>query len=234
MTPRTVRPQIGRPGGTPDRPATFFSGPEEFRAWLEAHHDSATELWMGLSKKHVAEPGLTWEQAVLEALCFGWIDSQVQRLDDDSVRQRWTPRKPGSTWSTINIAAVERLTAEGRMRPAGLAAFERRRAERSGVYSYEQGEVTLSDAYAARLAAHPAASAFWAESTASYRKVAVHWVMSAKQQATRDKRMDQLLEDSAAGRLIPSQRYGQQPRWVERASLAARAAVEENIGIRDI
>ena len=178
---------------------------------------------MGLHKKHVAQRGLTWEDAVLEALCFGWIDSQAQRIDADAVRQRWTPRKPGSTWSNINIAAVERLTAEGRMRPAGLAAFERRRTDRSGTYSYEQGDVALSGAYAARLAAHPAASAFWAQTTPSYRKVAVSWVMSAKQEATRDKRMAQLLEDSAAGRLIPSQRYGQQPKWVERAAEAAEA-----------
>lgn len=192
------------------------------------HHDTATELWMGLHKKHVVERGLTWEDAVLEALCWGWIDSQVQRIDGDTVRQRWTPRKPGSTWSTLNIAAVERLSAQGRMQPAGLAAFERRRADRSGVYSYEQGELALTDAYAARLAADRAASAFWAESTASYRRVAVHWVMSAKQEATRDKRMGQLLSDSAAGRLIPSQRYGQRPTWVARAAVAARTAAGES------
>ena len=183
---------------------------------------------MGLYKKHVAERGLTWEQAVLEALCFGWIDSRAERVDEDVLRQRWTPRKPGSTWSNINIAAVERLIAEGRMRPAGLAAFERRRSERSGTYSYEQGDVALSDAYAARLAADRAASGFWAESTASYRKVAVNWVMSAKQEATRDKRMAQLIEDSAAGRLIPSQRYGEQPKWVERAAAAARSASRDS------
>jgi uncharacterized protein YdeI (YjbR/CyaY-like superfamily) len=222
--------QVGTPGGTPDRPATFFSGPEEFRAWLEAHHDTATELWMGLYKKHVGQRGLTWEDAVLEALCFGWIDSRAERIDEDAVRQRWTPRRPGSTWSSINIAAVERLTAEGRMRPAGLVAFERRRTERSGVYSYEQGDVALSDAYAARLATHPAASAFWAEATPSYRKIAVGWVMSAKQEATRDRRMAQLLEDSAAGRLIPSQRYGEQPKWVERAARAAAAAARARGG----
>lgn len=219
----TRRP-IGTPGGTPERPATFFSGPEEFAAWLAAHHDTATELWMGLFKRHVAERGLTWEQAVGEALCWGWIDSQVQRIDADAVRQRWTPRKPGSTWSNINVAAVERLRAEGRMQPSGLAAFERRRAERSGTYSYEQGEVALPDAYAARLAADPAASAFWAETTPSYRKIAANWVVSAKQEATREARMAQLVEDSAAGRLIPSQRYGTPPRWVERAAAAARTA----------
>ena len=216
--------QIGTPGGTPERPATFFSGADEFHAWLEANHESATELWMGLYKKHVAQPGLKWEDAVLEALCFGWIDSRSERVDDDAIRQRWTPRKPGSTWSNINVAAVERLTAQGRMRPAGLAAFERRRPERSGTYSYEQGEVALSEAYAARLAAHPAASAFWAQTTASYRKIAVNWVVSAKQEATRDRRMAQLLEDCAAGRLIPSQRYGEPPKWVERAAEAALAA----------
>jgi uncharacterized protein YdeI (YjbR/CyaY-like superfamily) len=215
---------IGTPGGTPERPATFFDGPEEFEAWLQANHDTATELWMGLYKKHVGERGLTWEQAVIEALCWGWIDSVVQRLDEDSVRQRWTPRKPSSTWSSINIAAVERLTAQGRMKPSGVAAYARRRPERSGIYAYEQGELEFSAPFAERLVADPAATAFWAETTASYRKVAVNWVMTAKQEATRDKRMTQLLEDSSAGRLIPSQRYGQQPKWVERAAAAARAA----------
>lgn len=215
---------IGRPGGTPERPATFFDGPQEFEAWLQANHDTATELWMGLHKKHVEDRGLTWEQAVIEALCWGWIDSVAQRIDEDSVRQRWTPRKPSSNWSAINIAAVERLIAEGRMKPSGLAAYERRRPERSGIYSYEQGELELSTPFAQRLAADPAATAFWAEATASYRKIAVNWVMTAKQEATRDKRMTQLLEDSAAGRLIPGQRYGEQPKWVERAAAAARTA----------
>ena len=216
---------IGTPGGTPERPATFFSGPEEFGRWLAAHHDSETELWMGLYKKHVPERGLVWEAAVIEALCWGWIDSVAQGIDEDSRLQRWTPRKPTSNWSSINIAAVERLKAEGRMQPSGLAAYERRRADRSGIYSYESlGEVELAPEYAARLAADPAASAFWEIATATYKKLARHWVMTAKQEATRDKRMAQLLEDSAAGRLIPSQRYGNQPRWVERAAEAARAA----------
>lgn len=215
---------IGTPGGTPERPATFFSGPQEFVEWLEANHDTATELWMGLRKKHVADRGLTWEDAVVEALRFGWIDSQAQRIDADAVRQRWTPRKPGSNWSLTNITTVERLIAEGRMRPAGLAAYQRRKAERSGIYAYEQGEVSLSEQYAGQLAADPAASAFWAEATPSYRKICVNWVMSAKQPATRDKRMAQLIDDSAAGRLVPGQRYGERPKWVERAALAARTA----------
>lgn len=208
-----------------ERPATFFSGPEEFGAWLAAHHDSATELWMGLYKKHVPDRGLTWEEAVVEALCWGWIDSVAQRIDEDATRQRWTPRKATSNWSAINIAAVERLKAEGRMQPPGLAAYELRREDRSGVYSYEEaGVVDLAPEYAARLAGDAAASAFWEVATASYKRLAQHWVMTAKQEATREKRMAQLLEDSAAGRLIPSQRYGTQPKWVERAAEAARAA----------
>jgi uncharacterized protein YdeI (YjbR/CyaY-like superfamily) len=215
---------IGTQGGTPERPALFFSRAEEFAAWLEANHDTATELWMGLYKKHVGDRGLTWEDAVLEALCWGWIDSVVQRIDDDAVRQRWTPRKPTSTWSAVNIAAVERLTAEGRMRAPGLAAFARRRPERSGIYTYEQGELAFPPAYAARLERDARAAAFWAEATPSYRRIAISWVVTAKQEATRDKRMDQLLADSAAGRLIPSQRYGEAPRWVERAAAAAASA----------
>jgi uncharacterized protein YdeI (YjbR/CyaY-like superfamily) len=218
---------IGRPGGTPERPATFFSGPEEFRAWLAANHDTATELWMGLYKKHVPERGLTWEQAVLEALCWGWIDSVAQRIDDDTLRQRWTPRKPGSTWSSINIAAVEQLVAQGRMQPSGLAAFERRRAERSGIYAYEQpGVLELPPEYAARLAADARAAAFWEVATASYKKICVNWVTTAKQEATREKRLVQLIEDSAHGRLIPTQRYGTAPRWLERAAAAAAAHEE--------
>jgi uncharacterized protein YdeI (YjbR/CyaY-like superfamily) len=220
----STRGQVGTPGGTPERPALFFAGPEEFRVWLETNHETQTELCMGLRKKHVPDRGLTWAQAVREALCFGWIDSVAQRIDEDAVRQRWTPRKPGSNWSTINIKAVEELTAAGRMHPAGLAAFALRREDRSGVYAYENRDRELPSQYAAVLAADAAASAFWAEATPSYRKLATSWVLTAKQEATRDKRLAQLVADSAAGRLIPSQRYGDQPKWVQRAAAAARAA----------
>lgn len=216
--------RIGTPGGTPERPAIFFSGPEEFRAWLEANHATETELWMGLNKRHVPERGLTWEQAVPEALCFGWIDSVSQRIDDDARRQRWTPRKPSSNWSTVNIALVERLTAEGRMHPAGIAAFERRRDDRSGVYSFENPPQDLPPAYAETLAADAAASAFWEAATPTYRRQVTHWVLSAKQEATRERRIAQLIEDSAAGRLVPPMRYGETPKWAERAAEAARGA----------
>ena len=205
-----------RQGGSAERPATFFDDGDDFRAWLEANHDSATELWMGLNKKHVEPRGLQWAEAVREALCFGWIDSVAQRIDEDAVRQRWTPRKAGSNWSTININAVAELTAAGRMHPAGLAAFERRREDRSGVYAYENRDLTFSDDYEAMLRADPRASAFWNGATPSYRKVATNWVMTAKQEVTRDKRMAELVEDCANARLIKAQRYGTEPAWVRR------------------
>lgn len=216
---------VGTPGGTPDRPALFFADAAEFRAWLEENHETAPELWMGLWKKHVTPRGLTWADAVPEALCFGWIDSVVQRIDEDAVRQRWTPRRPTSVWSAINIALVERLTAEGKMRPAGLEAFEKRKPERSGIYAYESGQA-LTDEQRSRLLAHPAAAAFWEIATPSYRKVAENWVASAKRAETRESRLEQLIADCAAGQLIKTQRYGTIPKWVERAAAAARDATE--------
>jgi uncharacterized protein YdeI (YjbR/CyaY-like superfamily) len=211
----------GTPGGTSERPAVFFRDAAEFRAWLEAHHETATELWMGLNAKHVSPRGLTWAEAVPEALCFGWIDSLSQRIDDDARRQRWTPRKPGSNWSAVNVAHVERLRAEGRMHPAGLAAFEARKPERTAVYAYENPEGALPPELQRHLDASPAARAFLAEATASYRRTAVAWVLGAKREATREQRAQQLAADSAAGRLIPTQRYGDVPKWVARAAAAA-------------
>jgi uncharacterized protein YdeI (YjbR/CyaY-like superfamily) len=203
-------------GGSQDRPAIFFDDAADFRAWLEQNHDEATELWMGLYKKHVTPRGLTWEDAVPEALCFGWIDSRAERIDDDAVRQRWTPRRPSSMWSQINIDLVAKLTEEGRMQPAGLAAFEKRKPERSGIYAYENVDRELPDEYARLLDANPRAAHFWASATPSYRKLAKNWVMSAKQESTRDRRMAELVEDCAAGRLIKPQRYGTEPVWVGR------------------
>ncbi len=211
---------IGTPGGTSERPALFFTGAAQWRSWLVAHHDTAPEIWMGIHKKHVTPRGLTWEDAVPEALCFGWIDSQSQSLGPDAIRQRWTPRRRGSTWSRVNVAAVERLIGEGRMTPAGLTAYRDRREERTGTYSFEQGDLELPASYAGLLAADPVAAAWWAGATPGYRKICTHWVLSAKQESTRDARMRQLVTDSAAGRLIPSQRYGTTPAWVARQRLA--------------
>jgi len=208
---------IGTPGGTKDRPALFFSGPEEFRAWLEANHDTADELWMGLNRKHVDQPGLQWAEAVEEALCFGWIDSVAQRIDDVSRRQRWTPRRPRSNWSKVNLALVDKLVAEGRMTPAGLAAYEKRRKDDAAEYSYEQdGEPVLPPEYERQLRDNPTAAAWFDAAPPSYRRNAMRWVLTAKREATRDSRMAALIEDSAHGRLIKQQRYGDEPAWVAR------------------
>lgn len=208
------------------RDVTFFDSAADFRAWLEANHDTASELWMGLRSKDVTPRGLTWADAVPEALCFGWIDSVSHRYDDTARAQRWTPRRPGSNWSKVNVAHVERLIAEGRMRPAGLAAYEARSAERTGVYSYELDTGELPEEYAAPLAADPRAQAFWDVATAGYRKICVRWVLGAKQAATRERRAAQLAECCAAGELIASQRYGDPPGWLARARAAADAAAQ--------
>ncbi len=201
----------------------FFPDAAAFRAWLEVNHETASELWMGLYKRHVDDRGLTWEEAVPEALAFGWIDSKSERIDDDARRQRWTPRRRGSNWSRINVEIVERLVAEGRMRPAGLAAYEARREDRTGAYSYENHS-EFTPEHAALLAADAAAAAFWAEATPSYRRICVSWVCSAKQPATRDRRMAQLVDDCAHGRLNKTQAYGDPPKWLARAAAAARSA----------
>jgi uncharacterized protein YdeI (YjbR/CyaY-like superfamily) len=116
----------------------YFSSPQEFYDWLEENHERADEVYLGYWKKHTGKPSLTWSEAVDQALCFGWIDGRVNRIDEDRHMQRFTPRRPNSNWSNINVAKVERLIEEGRMRPAGLAAFALRRDEKTGVYSYEK------------------------------------------------------------------------------------------------
>jgi uncharacterized protein YdeI (YjbR/CyaY-like superfamily) len=116
----------------------FFSSPQEFYDWLEDHHEAEAEVYVGYWKKATGRASLTWSEAVDQALCFGWIDGRVNRIDGERHMQRFTPRRPNSNWSNVNVAKVERLIEEGRMRPAGFAAFERRREERTGVYSYEK------------------------------------------------------------------------------------------------
>lgn len=203
----------------PDPETVFFANAAEFGAWLAAHHDTASELWMGLYKKHVPDRGLTWEDAVPEALCWGWIDSLSQRIDEDARRQRWTPRRKGSNWSRVNLDLVEKLTAEGRMQPSGLRVHAERKQEPAG-YSYESPS-DLPTEFAALMTANAPATAFWAEATPSYQRTCITWVMSAKQEATRERRMRTLIDDHAHGRLIPPQRYGELPKWVARAAAAA-------------
>lgn len=206
-----------------DPEVIFFADAAAFRAWLEVSHETATEVWVGLYRKADPRHGLSWEEAVVEALCFGWIDSAMRTMGGDARRQRFTPRTPASNWSAVNIAHVERLTAAGRMHPAGVAAFERRRPETSGVYSYESRH-ELTDAEAATLSADPGALGFWEAATPGYHRICASWLHGAKREQTRTDRLAALVADCAAGRLIPPQRYGETPAWVARAAAAAAAA----------
>jgi uncharacterized protein YdeI (YjbR/CyaY-like superfamily) len=181
--------------------AIYFESPEQFRAWLEEHHATATEVWVGYWKKHTGKDSLTWSQAVDEALCFGWIDGVLRRVDDERHIQRFTARKPTSNWSAVNIAKVVQLRAEGRMRPAGEAAFALRRDEKSGVYSYEQRHLAAFEhEQEERFRANAAAWEYWSAAPAGYRKMATWWVTSAKKPETRERRLTTLIEESAAGR----------------------------------
>jgi uncharacterized protein YdeI (YjbR/CyaY-like superfamily) len=177
----------------------FFSSPEEFYAWLEQHHESEREVYVGYYKQHTGKRGMSWSEAVDQALCFGWIDTRVNSIDAERYMQRFTPRKPGSIWSDVNVAKVERLTKAGRMRPAGRAAFEQRTEERTGVYSFEGRNAGLPPEYEARLRANPAATAYFDGRPPYYRRTAIHWVTSAKREDTRERRLAQLIEDSANG-----------------------------------
>jgi uncharacterized protein YdeI (YjbR/CyaY-like superfamily) len=189
------------------RPASFFTSAAAWRDWLQEHHGAESELWVGFSKRHTAQPSMTWAESVDEALCFGWIDGLRQRIDDDRYRIRFTPRRPGGIWSVVNQRRIAELIEAGLVAPAGLAAWERRRADRQGVYAYENAALELSPHYEAMLRADPAAAAFFDSRRAGYRTIAIRWVMTAKREDTRDRRMAQLVQDSAAGRLIPSQRW---------------------------
>jgi uncharacterized protein YdeI (YjbR/CyaY-like superfamily) len=142
---------------------------------------------------------MTWSEAVDQALCFGWIDGKVNSVDEDRYTQRFTPRKPGSNWSKINVEKVAKLTEAGLMRPAGVAAFERRSEDTTGVYSYEQAAKGLPPEYEQRLRANPGAAEYFDSRPPSYRRTAIYLVMSAKREETRLRRLQQLIEDSAAG-----------------------------------
>jgi uncharacterized protein YdeI (YjbR/CyaY-like superfamily) len=181
----------------------FFATAGELRDWLERNHATATELLVGFYKKGSAKPSITWQQLVDEELCFGWIDSVRKGIDEVSYANRITPRKPRSAWSAINIARAKELIKLGRMRPAGLKAFERRTDERSAIYSYEQRKNPSLDPEAERsFRASSKAWAFFQGQAPSYRRAAIWWVISAKREETRKKRLAILIQDSQKGRTI--------------------------------
>ena len=186
----------------PIRPR-FFATPESLRAWFEKHGGEERELLVGFYKKGSGKPSVTWPESVDEALSFGWIDGVRRRIDDESYTIRFTPRKKTSTWSAVNVARVAELTRLGRMRPAGLAAFEARAAAKTGIYAYENRHAAVLEPKQEKLfEANRAAWTFFAAQPPWYRKTAIWWVVSAKKAETRDRRLATLIEESAASRTI--------------------------------
>lgn len=190
---------------------TYFPDASVFRAWLAEHGADRDSLWVGYWKKGTGRPSVTWEETVDEALCFGWIDGIRKRVDDEAYTIRFTPRRPRSVWSLRNVERYAALLAEGRIHASGRAAYEHARAARTGVYSFEQSRpVELSAEYLAALRSNPAAWADWEGRPPSYRRQAAHWVMSAKRETTRERRLGALIDDCADGRKIkPLRRAGE-------------------------
>jgi uncharacterized protein YdeI (YjbR/CyaY-like superfamily) len=181
----------------------FFRSPAAFRAWLEKHGASTKELWLGYYKKGSGKGGLVYRQALDEALCFGWIDGVRRRIDDTAYSIRFTPRRKGSVWSTINIARARELAAAGLMTPTGIAAFEARRDDRSAIYAYEQRRsAALEPEQEQRFRKSAKAWRFFSAQPPWYRRNATHWVVRAKKAETRERRLATLIADSAAGRTI--------------------------------
>ncbi len=181
----------------------FFASPQDFRDWLATHHAEESELFVGFWKRGSGKPSMTWPESVDEALCYGWIDGVRKSIDGESYTNRFTPRRPRSNWSTINIARVAELSAEGRMQPAGLAAFEKRTEARSGIYSYEQRtRPALGPEGEATFRANEPAWEFFQAQAPWYQRASTGWVISAKREETRMKRLARLIGESGHGRRL--------------------------------
>lgn len=182
----------------PEDPRFFRSG-AEFRRWLARNHAKVPVLWLGYWKKSAGRKGITYAEAVDEALCYGWIDGHVKGRDEHSWVQRFTPRRPGSTWSAINLAKVARLEAAGRMAKPGLDAHRNRDPRKVRQYSFENRDVKFSPEIEKRFRAKVKAWKFWAAQPPGYRRLMMFWVMRAKKEETRARRLDRLVEASASG-----------------------------------
>lgn len=182
---------------------TFFASPAAFRRWLSKHHAEREVLWVGFYRKESGRPSITWPESVDEALCFGWIDGVRKKVDESSYAIRFTPRRTSSIWSKRNIERYQKLVEEDRVEPSGRKAYEARREDKSGIYSYEQRPETLPAEYQSRLKRNGAAWKFYQSQPPWYRRAVNSWILSAKRDATRQRRLDQLITDSAAGRRIP-------------------------------
>ncbi|HEY3926762.1 MAG TPA: YdeI/OmpD-associated family protein [Candidatus Koribacter sp.] len=181
----------------------FFPTPADFRRWLENHHTTERELVVGFYRKECGKPSITWPESVDEALCFGWIDGIRRKLDGSSYTIRFTPRKPSSIWSKINLAKIELLLADKRVAPAGLKVYESRNPEKTNLYSFEREAAQFTTAQERAFRKEAKAWKFWNSQPPGYRKIATHWVTSAKQESTREKRLQTLIECSSKSLKIP-------------------------------
>ncbi|MGA3243206.1 MAG: YdeI/OmpD-associated family protein [Bacteroidota bacterium] len=196
-----------RPSKPPKFKPTFFATPEAFRQWLKKNHASATELWVGFHKKATGKPSITWPESVDQALCFGWIDGLRKSFNSESYVIRFTPRKPTSTWSAVNSKRARQLTRLGLMQPAGKKAFEARDAKKSNLYSFERKRVTLGTVFEKQFRANQRAWEFFQSQPPWYRKIVTWWIVSAKQETTRQRRFATLISDSSSGiRIAPLRR----------------------------
>lgn len=186
----------------------FFRTPADFRAWLAANHSTAEHLWVGYYKKATTKPSVTWEDTVDEALCYGWIDGIRKSRDGESYVIRFTPRKRRSVWSQRNIDLVERLMAEGRMKPEGLAAFAFKDLHPDSGYAAAKMDGRLPEEMLRRLKERAGAWAFFEAQPPGYRRHAANWVTSAKREETRARRLATLIDDSANGLRIKQLRRG--------------------------
>ena|SRR5437660_3410510 len=181
---------------------TYFRSPTDLRKWFARHHAAEKELWVGYYKKGSGKPGITWPESVDEALCVGWIDGIRKSVDEERYTIRFTPRKRSSIWSAVNIKRARELKRQGLMQASGLEAFKARRENKSGIYSYEQRSAELPEPYITLLKKNEAAWKFFESQPHGYRKQMSWWVVSAKTEETRLKRLAKLMEVSATGRRI--------------------------------
>lgn len=182
---------------------TFFPTPAHFRRWLERHHQTQAELWVGYYKKSTGQPSITWPDSVDQALCFGWIDGIRKTVDDVRYMVRFTPRRQRSAWSAVNIRNAQRLIDTGRMQPAGMRAFDARQEERCEIYSYEQRPQELPEPFAKQMRRNKRASEFFEAQPRGYRRRLIWWIVSARTGSTQQKRLTALIETSAKKRRYP-------------------------------
>jgi uncharacterized protein YdeI (YjbR/CyaY-like superfamily) len=193
----------------------FFKSPAELRQWFEANHANEVELWVGFYKKDSGKPSITWPESVDQALCFGWIDGIRKGIDNISYMIRFAPRKPRSIWSAVNIRRAGELIKLDLMHPRGVAAYEAREENRSGIYSYEQRSVDLPDQYAKQLKRVKNAWEYYQTQPPSYRKAVNWWILSPKTEETRLRRLKKLIEDSANGQTVAQFTRYKKPKKIE-------------------